>query len=56
VLIVIMMVTMGPRHPRTLDHHIPLDRTRVWVAVGALVMFILCFTPVPVEFTSVISE
>ena len=56
VLIVVMMVTMGPRHPRTLDHHIPLDRTRVWVAVGALAMFILCFTPVPVEFTDVISE
>ena len=56
VLIVVMMVTMGPRHPRTLDHHIPLDRTRVWVAVGALTMFILCFTPVPVEFTDVISE
>ena len=49
VLMVIMMVTMGPRHPRTLDHHIPLDRTRVWIAVAALVMFIVCFTPAPLE-------
>ena len=40
----------GPRHPRTLDHHIPLDRTRLLVAVGAVVIFILCFTPAPIEF------
>jgi membrane-associated protease RseP (regulator of RpoE activity) len=56
VLMVIMMVTMGPRHPRTLDHHIPLDRTRVWVAVAAMVMFVLCFTPAPLEFVGVIGE
>ncbi len=56
VLMVIMMVTMGPRHPRTLDHHIPLDRTRIWVAVAALAMFILCFTPSPLEFSGVIGE
>ena len=49
VLTVFMLVKFGPRHPRTLDHHIPLDRTRVLVAVGALVMFVLCFTPAPIE-------
>ncbi len=56
VLMAIMMFTMGPRHPRTLDHHIPLDRTRVWIAVGALVMFIVCFTPAPLELTGPLLE
>lgn len=50
VLMVIMLVAFGPRHPRTLDHHIPLDRMRMLVALGALVMFVLCFTPAPIEF------
>ncbi|MDP6579161.1 MAG: hypothetical protein QF681_00775, partial [Vicinamibacterales bacterium] len=56
VLMVVMLVTFGPRHPRTLDHHIPLDRTRVLVAVGALVMFVLCFTPAPIELTDFVAE
>ena len=56
LLTVFMLVKFGPRHPRTIDHHIPLDRTRVLVAVGALVMFILCFTPAPIEFADVIVE
>ena len=56
VLMVIMMVTMGARHPRTLDHHIPLDRTRVWIAVAAMLMFVVCFTPAPLEFMDVIGE
>jgi membrane-associated protease RseP (regulator of RpoE activity) len=56
VLMVVMLFTFGPRHPRTLDHHIPLDRTRVLVAIGALIMFVLCFTPAPIEFTDFIGE
>ena len=56
VLTVIMLLKFGPRHPRTLDHHIPLDRTRLLVAVGALVMFILCFTPAPIELTDFVGE
>ena len=56
ILIVVMLVAFGPRHPRTLDHHIPLDRRRVLVAIGALVMFILCFTPAPIEFTDFMGE
>ena len=50
ILTILMLVTLGPRHPQTLDHHIPLDRTRVLVAIGALAMFILCFTPAPIQF------
>ncbi|MCH2254910.1 MAG: site-2 protease family protein, partial [Vicinamibacterales bacterium] len=45
VVTVFMLLKFGPRHPRTLDHHIPLDRRRMLVAIGALVMFVLCFTP-----------
>jgi len=56
VLMVVMLFAFGPRHPRTLDHHIPLDRTRVLVAVGALIMFVLCFTPAPIEFTGFVAE
>ncbi len=49
VLMAVMLIAFGPRHPRTLDHHIPLDRTRIYVAIFALVMFVLCFTPAPIE-------
>ena len=51
-----MLIKFGPRHPRTLDHHIPLDRRRILVAIGALVMFILCFTPAPIELMDFVSE
>ena len=49
VLMVVMLVALGPRHPRTLDHDVPLDRTRTLVAVCALVIFVLCFTPAPIQ-------
>jgi membrane-associated protease RseP (regulator of RpoE activity) len=49
VLTVVMLVAFGPRHPRTIDEDIPLDRTRLWLAVAALLMFIVCFTPAPIE-------
>ena len=49
VLTVVMLVAFGPRHPRTMDEEIPLDRTRVWLGAAALLMFIICFTPAPLE-------
>ena len=49
VLTVVMLVTFGPRHPKTIDEDIPLDRPRLWLAVAAAVMFIVCFTPAPIE-------
>ena len=55
-LTLFMLIKFGPRHPRTLDHHIPLDRTRVLIAVGALVMFVLCFTPAPIELTDLVGD
>jgi membrane-associated protease RseP (regulator of RpoE activity) len=39
----------GRHHPRTFDEHEPLDRTRLILAVVALLMFIVCFTPAPIQ-------
>jgi membrane-associated protease RseP (regulator of RpoE activity) len=49
VLIIAMMLVFGPRHPSTADEDEPLDRTRLWLAAFAVVMFVLCFTPAPIE-------
>jgi membrane-associated protease RseP (regulator of RpoE activity) len=49
ILMVLMLFAMGPQHPPTLDEHTPLDSTRVAFALVALVMLIVCFTPVPIE-------
>ncbi len=48
VLLVVMIVTMGPRHPPTLDEDEPLDRGRLVLAAVALVVLIVCFTPAPI--------
>ena len=48
-LTVVMLLTFGPRHPRTIDENVPLDKGRLWLALFALVMFVVCFTPAPVE-------
>lgn len=49
VLTVVMLLAVGLRHPRTIDEARPLDRPRLWLAAAALGMFIVCFTPVPIE-------
>ena len=49
ILIVVMLFAMGPHHPPTLDEETPLDPLRILLAVVALVMLIVCFTPVPIE-------
>lgn len=48
-LAVVLLSAFGWRHPPTRDDHVPLDRTRVWLAFVALVVFVLCFTPAPIE-------
>jgi membrane-associated protease RseP (regulator of RpoE activity) len=52
----IMLLLFGPRHPRVFDEHVPLDRTRLLLALAALVMFILCFTPAPIEPTGILAR
>lgn len=49
VLMVMMLFMFGPRHPRVFDEHVPLDRARLILAFVALVIFILCFTPAPIQ-------
>jgi membrane-associated protease RseP (regulator of RpoE activity) len=49
LLLIMMIVSGGLRHPPTLDEHVPLDRTRLWVAVAAAIIFALCFTPAPFD-------
>ena len=48
-LMIVMLLVFGPRHPRTPDEDEPLDPARKWLALFAVVMFVLCFTPAPIE-------
>ena len=49
VMMLLMLALLGPRHPRVLYEHEPLAPGRRWIAVLALAIFILCFTPVPID-------
>ena len=47
----VALVFLGMRHPSIVDHS-PLGRTRNWLGVAALVIFILSFTVAPVSLGS----
>ena len=49
VLTVAMLIVFGPRHPRVFDEEMPLDTARLWLALFAVLMFVLCFTPAPIS-------
>jgi len=49
VLTLGLLVMFGARHPQTVDEDVPLDRGRMLLAVFAVIMFVLCFTPAPIE-------
>jgi membrane-associated protease RseP (regulator of RpoE activity) len=49
IVMTTMAVLFGFCHPRIIDEHTPLSRGRQWVAIVAAVVFILCFTPVPID-------
>ena len=49
IVFVVMLFMFGPHHPRVFDEHVPLDRPRLILAVVAMVMFAVCFTPAPIE-------
>jgi membrane-associated protease RseP (regulator of RpoE activity) len=55
-LMVVMLLMFGRHHPRTFDEDEPLDRTRVTLAFVALAMFVLCFTPAPIEPMEIIGR
>jgi hypothetical protein len=40
----------GPRHPPVIDEYAPIGNARRAVALFAIVMLILCFTPFPIRF------
>ena len=44
----VLLLLLGLRHPSVMDPE-PLGKSRRWVAVLALLMLLLCFTPVPFE-------
>ena len=54
-LTVLMLLVFGPHHPRTPDEDVPLDPTRKALAVFAVIMFILCFTPAPIELMDIVT-
>ena len=56
LMIVVMFLLIGARHPRVPDDHVPLDKTRLWVAFAALVIFAICFTAAPIETSRLISH
>jgi membrane-associated protease RseP (regulator of RpoE activity) len=49
VALAVMLFFFGARHPRIWDEDMPLDSSRRLVALFAVVMFVLCFTPAPIE-------
>lgn len=49
VMLVLMAIFFGYRHPRIIDEDAPLDSRRRAIAIIAAIIFILCFTPVPID-------
>jgi membrane-associated protease RseP (regulator of RpoE activity) len=49
VVMLVMLALLGPRHPRVIDEYELIGRSRYLTAVFALVMLILCFTPIPID-------
>src|SRR6185295_4356530 len=56
VLMIAMLSVFGLRHPRTIDEDVPLDRTRLILAVVAAIIFALCFTPAPIQPAALIGR
>ncbi len=48
LLMIAMLALFGPRHPTVWDEHVPLDRGRIVLALCAVLIFALCFTPAPI--------
>jgi hypothetical protein len=56
VLTIGMLLAFGARHPRVFDEDTPLDPARLWLAAFALLMFVLCFTPAPIQPTALVGH
>jgi membrane-associated protease RseP (regulator of RpoE activity) len=49
LMMVLMLIILGPRHPKVIHEQEPLGSGRRLLAVIALVILAICFTPVPIE-------
>ncbi len=56
VLMIVMFSRVGIAHPPVFDEEVALDRPRQMLALFALAMLIVCFTPVPIEFKDLIKH
>ena len=54
ITLLVMLFLLGPRHPRVIYEYESLGPGRNLIAVFALIVFILCFTPVPIEFQDLV--
>lgn len=45
----VILLLVGFRHPYTMDDARPLERRHIWLGWAALLMFVLSFTPVPIQ-------
>jgi membrane-associated protease RseP (regulator of RpoE activity) len=50
ILLIVLLIWFGYRHPPTLDPHLALDAKRRALAYLTFAIFILSFTPVPFKF------
>ncbi|RLF32291.1 MAG: site-2 protease family protein, partial [Thermoplasmata archaeon] len=48
-LLLLLVFLIGTQHPPPLNEYMPLDTRRKLLAVVALIIFILSFTPSPVS-------
>jgi hypothetical protein len=48
---VVMLFVLGPRHPRMIYEDEDLGTVRRLLALSAVLIFILCFTPSPLRFS-----
>jgi len=53
-LMIALLFFFGRHHPPTFDEQVPLGRGRLILAACALLMFVLCFTPAPIEVLDVV--
>ncbi|OPY60910.1 MAG: Peptidase family M50 [Syntrophorhabdaceae bacterium PtaU1.Bin034] len=54
VVLALLLLAFGIRHPEPLDPDTPLDGKRKWLAVAVLLIFILSFVPAPFAGNSMI--
>jgi len=49
LMMLVMLFAFGPRHPSVIDESLELDPARRAVAIFSALVFVVCFTPVPIE-------